>query len=55
MREAGGVVLSPDGGEFDLMGRGIVAAASGELAKELADNIKVYTKCGRDMPEPCLA
>ncbi len=51
VREAGGAVLSPDGGEFDLMGRGIVAAASRQLAQELAENIKVYTKCGRDMAE----
>ncbi len=55
MREAGGHVLSCDGSEFDLMSRGIIAAASPELARELAAAIKVYTKCGRDMQEPCLA
>ncbi len=54
VREAGGIVLSPDGSDFDLMGRGIIAAASAELGKELAANIKVY-KCGKDMADPCFA
>ncbi len=40
--EAGGAVLKTDGSEFNLMGRQIIAAASEDLAREIASKIKIY-------------
>jgi myo-inositol-1(or 4)-monophosphatase len=40
--EAGGCVLNPNGTEFNLMGRQIVAAASEELAKEIVSKIMIF-------------
>ena len=37
------------------MGRGIVTAATRELALELAKNIEVYSSPERDLKEPCYA
>jgi hypothetical protein len=51
--EAGGGLCSVGGEEFDLMGRGIVAAASPQLARELAASIKVYGAGEKDFPEFC--
>ena len=42
VREAGGHVTSLDGSEFDLMSRGIIVAATKELAAEMADDIMKY-------------
>jgi len=52
--EAGGVVMSPDGSEFDLMSRTCLAAASKELAVELSNTIKHY-KIDAEYPEPVYA
>lgn len=46
VREAGGVVIDPAGGEFDLMSRRILAAATPELAQEIAKTLTQY------FPEP---
>ena len=53
VREAGGCVLSADGSEFDLMSRGIIAAATEELAREVAKEVKVYDPGMRDFGERC--
>jgi fructose-1,6-bisphosphatase/inositol monophosphatase family enzyme len=53
VREAGGVALSIDGSQLDLMGRNILVAASEELAKETLEAVRIY-KADRDFPEPCL-
>ncbi|XP_050422664.1 inositol monophosphatase 1-like [Adelges cooleyi] len=42
VREAGGVVIDPAGGEFQLMNRRILAASSKELANEIPSNLKQY-------------
>ena len=48
--EAGGVVLDPSGGEFDLMSRDILVCSSMELAKQVLAFLKVY-KTERDLAE----
>ena len=53
VREAGGCILSVDGSEFDLMSRGIVAAATEELAREVCASVKVYDPGMRDFEERC--
>jgi len=55
VREAGGAVISPDGGDFDLMDKRIVAAASMPLARELASSITKYNVPGRDHADVCIA
>lgn len=42
VKEAGGTVLGTDGGEFDLMSRGVIVAASNELASQVVKFIKLY-------------
>lgn len=42
VREAGGVVIDPAGGEFDLMSGRILCASTPELAQELVKNLKQY-------------
>jgi len=54
VKEAGGTVLSTDGGEFDLMSRGIVVASSEALAKRICSFVEIY-KTPRDEPSPCFA
>jgi len=54
VKEAGGTVLSTDGGEFDLMSRGIIVASSEALAKRICSFVKIY-KTPRDQQSPCLA
>lgn len=51
--EAGGAVLDPSGKEFDMMSRGIVAAATTQLAKEVVEHLKIYVALPRDFPEHC--
>ena len=50
MSEAGGVVLDPSGGEFDLMARDILVCSSQELANEVLGFLKLY-KTDRDLTE----
>ena len=52
--EAGGVVMSPDGSEFDLMSRNFLAASSRELALEISKNI-TFLKVDPEYPLPCHA
>ncbi|XP_059476088.1 inositol monophosphatase 1 [Neocloeon triangulifer] len=47
VREAGGVVIDPAGGEFDVMSRRCLCASSIELAKEIVTHIEQYYP-GRD-------
>lgn len=45
VREAGGVVIDPAGGEFDLMGRRVLAAATPQLGcqiVELLGDMQIY-------------
>lgn len=45
VREAGGVVIDPAGGEFDIMARRVLAAATPDLAcqtVELLDDMQIY-------------
>jgi len=48
--EAGGVVLDPSGGEFDLMSRDILVCSSQELADQVLSFLKAY-KTERDLQE----
>ena len=49
--EAGGVVFNALGGQFDYMGRNILACANAELAKQINElNLKILDK-PRDHPE----
>jgi len=48
--EAGGVVLDPSGGEFDLMSRDILVCSSQELADQVLAFLKAY-KTERDLQE----
>ena len=52
VREAGGVVHSVNGGQADLMSRGILVAATEELALELSKSIDVYS-VEPEYPLPC--
>ena len=51
--EAGGCVTSLTGEEFDFMDRGIIAAATSQLAEQIRDLIKVYKVQDRDFPDHC--
>ncbi|EDV96885.1 GH16522 [Drosophila grimshawi] len=48
VREAGGVVIDPAGGEFDIMSRRVLAAATPELAQELAKVLTQFYPQPRD-------
>ena len=48
--EAGGVVLDPAGGEFDLMSRDILVTSTRDLADQVLGFIKIY-KTERDLQE----
>lgn len=48
VREAGGVVLDPSGGPLDLMSRRVLAAATPELANQLANILTQYYPLPRD-------
>jgi myo-inositol-1(or 4)-monophosphatase len=52
VKEAGGAVHSPSGGQADLMSRGILVAASEELASELSKSIDIYS-VEPEYPLPC--
>ena len=52
--EAGGVVMSPDGSEFDLMSRKCVVASSAQLAAELIEVIST-AHTDAEYPVPCHA
>ena len=48
--EAGGVVLDPSGGEFDLMSRDILVCSSRQLAEHIISFLQIY-KTERDLTE----
>lgn len=48
VREAGGVVIDPSGGTFDMMSRRVLAASSMELAQELANTLTQFYPQPRD-------
>lgn len=48
VREAGGIVIDPAGGPFDLMSRRLLAASSQELADELSKALIQYYPDPRD-------
>ncbi|XP_055845653.1 inositol monophosphatase 1 [Episyrphus balteatus] len=48
VREAGGVVIDPAGGEFDMMSRRVLAASSMELAQEISKNLTQFYPQPRD-------
>ena len=48
--EAGGVVLDPSGGEFDLMSRDILVCSSQQLADQVLGFLRSY-KTDRDLQE----
>ena len=52
VKEAGGAVHALDGGEADLMSRGILVAASEELSLELTKLIEIYA-VEPEYPLPC--
>ena len=48
--EAGGVVLDPSGGEFDLMSRDTLVCSSRQLAEQIISFLQIY-KTERDLTE----
>ncbi|KAH8380398.1 hypothetical protein KR009_010435 [Drosophila setifemur] len=48
VREAGGVVIDPAGGEFDIMSRRVLAAASPELAQDITKVLTQFYPLPRD-------
>ena len=48
--EAGGVVLDPSGGDFDLMSRDILVCSSRQLADQVLGFLRSY-KTDRDLKE----
>lgn len=48
VREAGGVVIDPDGGPLDLLSRRVLAASSPELANEFSKLLIQYYPEPRD-------
>ena len=52
VKEAGGVVYAPNGGQADLMSRGVLVASSEELALELSKLIEIYS-VEPEYPLPC--
>lgn len=48
VREAGGVVIDPAGGDFDIMSRRVLAAATPQLAQDLAKVLTQYQPLPRD-------
>ena len=52
VKEAGGILLDPrTGADFDYMSRGILAASSPELAKQVLELNLKYHETTRDHPE----
>ena len=51
--EAGGVVLDPSGGDFDLMSCDILVCSTRKLADQVLGFLKLY-KTGRDLQEKYL-
>ncbi|XP_030630547.1 inositol monophosphatase 1-like [Chanos chanos] len=54
VREAGGVVIDTNGGEFDMMSRKVIAASSLAVAKRMAQVIQAFP-CARDDENPTKA
>ncbi|XP_071748611.1 inositol monophosphatase 1 isoform X2 [Lepeophtheirus salmonis] len=52
IKEAGGVIMDPDGNDFDFMAKRCLCASSRELAEEMRKLIVSY-KVDRDFPEVC--
>jgi fructose-1,6-bisphosphatase/inositol monophosphatase family enzyme len=52
VEEAGGVVLDPSGGPFDLTGRSVFAAASPALAKEMLEVLREVPPSGSPSGRP---
>ncbi|EDW73110.1 uncharacterized protein Dwil_GK17369 [Drosophila willistoni] len=48
VREAGGVVIDPSGGEFDIMSRRVLAASSPQLAQEISKLLTQFYPQPRD-------
>ncbi|SPP85337.1 blast:Inositol monophosphatase 1 [Drosophila guanche] len=48
VREAGGVVIDPSGGEFDIMSRRVLAAASPKLAQDISKLLTQFHPQPRD-------
>ncbi|TDG44442.1 hypothetical protein AWZ03_009138 [Drosophila navojoa] len=48
VREAGGVVIDPAGGDFDIMSRRVLAAATPQLAQDMAKVLTQYQPLPRD-------
>ncbi|KAH8295835.1 hypothetical protein KR018_011485 [Drosophila ironensis] len=48
VREAGGVVIDPAGGEFDIMSRRVLAAATPELAQDITKELTQFYPLPRD-------
>ncbi|XP_055372224.1 inositol monophosphatase 1-like [Condylostylus longicornis] len=48
IREAGGIVIDTNGGDLDLMSRRVLAAATPELANEIAKHLTQYSPLPRD-------
>ncbi|XP_059088747.1 inositol monophosphatase 1-like [Tigriopus californicus] len=54
VKEAGGIVLDPSGGEFDFMSRRILAAATPELAQQVVDMKLSQQEHPREFDDVCL-
>jgi len=48
VREAGGVVIDPAGGDFDIMSRRVLAAATPQLAQEITKVLTQFYPLPRD-------
>ena len=48
VREAGGIVIDPAGGPFDMMSRRVLAAATPELAKSITETLIQFYPQPRD-------
>ena len=53
VKEAGGAVVDPDGGEFDFMSRRVLAAASDKVARETIALDFEQLEFPRDFPDVC--
>lgn len=53
VKEAGGTVLDPSGGEFDFMSRGILVAATDNLAQEFVQTGIKVLPFEAEYPEKC--
>ena len=53
VKEAGGTVIDPDGGEFDFMSRRVLAASTDKVARETVALDFKQMDFPRDFPEVC--